>query len=225
MLDIRREWTPNRRLPKSSALSASSQRRTSDPSAGATSQLRIEDMTKCSRRARGFAFGNSMASVAELSLQYSDYGEERAEPPLGIRISFRPSRVLQFGFASLRGSRSRFKCFLMLHPESVISRNSSRAPANGEPIAERLGHGVVVAHARNVPLIGESRNKDDRLEARTQARLARIDPQLTIEGPPFAHKRASPKLRSPTYSPALRPKNPRRKNTTRSAIASNPRRG
>jgi hypothetical protein len=88
MLDIRREWTPNRRLPKSSALSASSQRRTSDPSAGATSQLRIEDTTKCSRRARGFAFGNSMASVAELSLQYSDYGEERAKPPLGIRVSF-----------------------------------------------------------------------------------------------------------------------------------------
>jgi transposase len=38
-----------------------------------------------------------------------------------------------------------------------------------------LGHEVIVAHARNVRLIGESRKKDDRLDART---LARIDPQL-----------------------------------------------
>jgi transposase len=48
----------------------------------------------------------------------------------------------------------------------------------GEPLVERLGHEVIVAHARNVRLIGESRKKDDRLDARTLARLARIDPQL-----------------------------------------------
>ena len=30
-----------------------------------------------------------------------------------------------------------------------------------------LGHEVIVAHARNVRLIGESRRKDDRLDART----------------------------------------------------------
>ena len=41
-----------------------------------------------------------------------------------------------------------------------------------------LGHEVIVAHAGNVRLIGESRRKDDRLDARTLARLARIDPQL-----------------------------------------------
>ena len=41
------------------------------------------------------------------------------------------------------------------------------------------GHEVIVAHARNVRLIGESTRKDDRpLDARTLARLARIDPQL-----------------------------------------------
>jgi transposase len=42
----------------------------------------------------------------------------------------------------------------------------------------QLGHEVIVAHARNVRLIGESRRKDDRLDARTLARLARIDPRL-----------------------------------------------
>ena len=42
----------------------------------------------------------------------------------------------------------------------------------------QLGPEVIVAHARNVRLIGESSRKDDRLDARTLARLARIDPEL-----------------------------------------------
>jgi transposase len=50
-----------------------------------------------------------------------------------------------------------------------------------------LGHEVVVAHARNVRLIGESRKKDDRMDARMLARLARIDPQLLC---PVKHRSA-----------------------------------
>ena len=42
----------------------------------------------------------------------------------------------------------------------------------------QLGHEVIVAHARNVRLIGDSSRKDDQLDARTLARLARIDPGL-----------------------------------------------
>src|SRR5579864_4727884 len=42
----------------------------------------------------------------------------------------------------------------------------------------RMGHEVIVAHARNVRLIGESSRKDDQVDARTLARLARIDPGL-----------------------------------------------
>ena len=45
-------------------------------------------------------------------------------------------------------------------------------------VLSELRHEVIVAHARNVRLIGESRKKDDRLDAQTLARLARIDPQL-----------------------------------------------
>jgi transposase len=41
-----------------------------------------------------------------------------------------------------------------------------------------LGQEVIVAHARNVQLISQSSRKDDRLDARTLARLARIDPSL-----------------------------------------------
>ena len=49
------------------------------------------------------------------------------------------------------------------------------------------GHEVIVAHARRVRLIGESRKKDDRLDAQTLARLARIDPQLLC---PVKHRSA-----------------------------------
>jgi transposase len=45
-------------------------------------------------------------------------------------------------------------------------------------LIKELGQEVIVAQARNLGLIGESRKKDDRLDARTLARLARIDPEL-----------------------------------------------
>jgi transposase len=50
-----------------------------------------------------------------------------------------------------------------------------------------LGHEVIVANARKVRLIGESRKKDDRLDAQTLARLARIDPALLC---PVKHRSA-----------------------------------
>ena len=40
------------------------------------------------------------------------------------------------------------------------------------------GHEVIVANARQVKLISASSRKDDRLDAQTLARLARVDPQL-----------------------------------------------
>jgi transposase len=49
------------------------------------------------------------------------------------------------------------------------------------------GHEVIVANARKVRLIGESRKKDDRLDAQTLARLARIDPELLY---PVKHRSA-----------------------------------
>jgi transposase len=54
-------------------------------------------------------------------------------------------------------------------------------------LLSEFGHEVIVAHARDVRLIGESRNKDDRMDARTLARLARIDPQLLA---PVKHRSA-----------------------------------
>jgi transposase len=54
-----------------------------------------------------------------------------------------------------------------------------------------LGHEVIVAHAQKVRLIVKSRRKDDRLDARTLARLARIDPQLLS---PVKHRSAQAQL-------------------------------
>ena len=54
-----------------------------------------------------------------------------------------------------------------------------------------IGHEVIVAHARNVRLIGESSRKDDRLDARTLARLARIDPGLLS---PVRHRSAKAQI-------------------------------
>src|SRR5678815_1613127 len=54
-------------------------------------------------------------------------------------------------------------------------------------LLSELGHEVIVANARKVRLIGESRKKDDLLDAQTLARLARIDPQLLC---PVKHRSA-----------------------------------
>ena len=54
-------------------------------------------------------------------------------------------------------------------------------------LLRQWGHEVIVANARKVRLIGESRKKDDRLDAQTLARLARIDPKLLY---PVKHRSA-----------------------------------
>jgi transposase len=58
-------------------------------------------------------------------------------------------------------------------------------------LLQALDYEVIVAHARNVRLIGESRRKDDRIDARTLARLARIDPQLLS---PVQHRSAQAQI-------------------------------
>ena len=54
-------------------------------------------------------------------------------------------------------------------------------------LLSELGHEVIVAHAQRVELIAKSRRKNDRMDARTLARLARIDPQLLS---PIQHRSA-----------------------------------
>jgi len=60
-------------------------------------------------------------------------------------------------------------------PRSRIALEMGMHSAWASRLLSDMGGDVIVAHARNVRLIGESRKKDDRLDARTLARLARID--------------------------------------------------
>jgi hypothetical protein len=82
-------------LLKSSDWSASSQRRTLDHSAQATSLLRIEGMTKCSRKARGFGCGSSSEFVAEAN----------PKAAFGWRASVPPSRFETDSHAGFPGGR------------------------------------------------------------------------------------------------------------------------
>src|SRR6202158_2919892 len=69
-------------------------------------------------------------------------------------------------------------------PRSRMALETGTHSPGVSRLLSELGHEVIVAHARNVRLIGESRKKDDRLDART---LARIDPQLLS---PVKHRSA-----------------------------------
>ena len=51
-------------------------------------------------------------------------------------------------------------------------------------LLQSLGHEVIVANPRQVKLITESSRKDDRLDAQTLARLARIDPSAAAHPAP-----------------------------------------
>jgi len=63
-------------------------------------------------------------------------------------------------------------------PRSLIAMETgTHSPWVGRLLTE-LGYEVIVAHAQKVELITKSNRKDDRHDARTLARLVRIDPEL-----------------------------------------------
>jgi transposase len=83
------------------------------------------------------------------------------------------AKALREAFGSMRRSR-------------IVLETGTHSPWISRLLSD-LGHEVIVAHARKVRLIGESRKKDDRLDAQTLARLARIDPELLC---PVKHRSA-----------------------------------
>jgi transposase len=81
------------------------------------------------------------------------------------------------GFAQVFGSKPRSRLALEV---------GTHSPWVSRYLAE-LGHEVIVANARRVRLITDSTRKDDRMEAKTLARLARMDPELLS---PIRHRSA-----------------------------------
>jgi transposase len=63
-------------------------------------------------------------------------------------------------------------------PRSLIAMETGTHSPWMSRLLRELGHQVLVAHAQKVQLITKSNRKDDRHDARTLARLARIDPDL-----------------------------------------------
>jgi Transposase len=61
-------------------------------------------------------------------------------------------------------------------PRSLIALETGTHSPWVSRLLSELGHEVIVAHAQKVQLITKSNRKDDRHDARTLARLARIDP-------------------------------------------------
>jgi transposase len=82
------------------------------------------------------------------------------------------------------------KVFGRMQRSRVAIETGTHSPWVSRALAA-LGHEVIVAHAQKVRLIVKSRRKDDRLDARTLARLARIDPQLLS---PVQHRSAQAQL-------------------------------
>src|ERR1700721_1129186 len=63
-------------------------------------------------------------------------------------------------------------------PRSLIALETGTHSPWASRLLTELGQEVLVAHAQTVELITKSNRKDDRRDARTLARLARIDPAL-----------------------------------------------
>ena len=76
-------------------------------------------------------------------------------------------------------------------PRSRIAMETGTHSPWVSRVLTELGHEVIVAHAQQVRLIVKSRRTDDRLDARTLARLARIDPELLT---PVQHRSAQAQL-------------------------------
>ena len=91
------------------------------------------------------------------------------------------------------------KVFRRIPRSRIALETGTHSPWVSRQLAS-LGHEVIVAHARNVRLIGESSRKDDRVDARTLARLARIDPWLVGSGATSQRQGANPSHRDPRSS-------------------------
>jgi hypothetical protein len=76
-------------------------------------------------------------------------------------------------------------------PQSLIALETGTHSPWLSRLFTQLGHEVIVAHAQKVQLITKSTRKDDRHDARTLARLARVDPELLG---PVRHRSATAQI-------------------------------
>src|SRR5215475_10106415 len=80
--------------------------------------------------------------------------------------------------------------FAKIPPSRIALETGTHSTWVSRLLAE-LGYEVIVAHAQKVDLITKSTRKDDRHDAKTLARLARIDPELLS---PVQHRSAQAQI-------------------------------
>ena len=113
-------------------------------------------------------------------------GESRNEPTtIGLDLGDRTSRICELNAegaivqeASIATTKESIRQTFTAMPRTRIALEVGTHSPWISRLLSALGHEVVVANARQVQLITESSRKDDRMDARMLARLARVDPGL-----------------------------------------------
>jgi transposase len=77
-------------------------------------------------------------------------------------------------------------CFAAIAISRITLETGTHSPWISRLLSS-IGHEVIVANARQVRLVAQSRQKDDRIDARTLARMVRVDPKLLS---PVTHRSA-----------------------------------
>ena len=127
------------------------------------------ESTATSKRAkRKLTVGIDLGDRSSCYCMLDEQGEVLAEGSLA---------TTKKGFVQVFGSKPRSRVALEV---------GTHSPWVSRCLAD-LGHEVIVANARRVRLISDSTRKDDRLDAKTLARLVRIDPELLS---PIRHRSA-----------------------------------
>ena len=109
--------------------------------------------------------GHQLTTGLDLGDRWSNYCvlDEAGEIILEQKVAMTPEAMKQ-AFSKI--------------PQGLIALETGTHSPWVSRLLTELGYKVIVAHAQKVQLITKSNRKDDRHDARTLARLARIDPEL-----------------------------------------------
>src|ERR1700691_3661568 len=149
------------------------------------------------RRARGAKRRPAMKKISTMAIEGIQIFKDN-QLTIGLDLGDRTSRYCILNEAgeiileqelptTLKGIE---QVFSKIPRSRIALETGTHSPWVSRQLSE-LGHEVIVAHAQKVQLITKSNRKDDRHDARTLARLARIDPALLG---PVRHRSAQAQL-------------------------------
>jgi transposase len=117
--------------------------------------------------------------------QSSSKTKKQPKQTIGLDVSDKQSRYCALNQkgeivkeASVASTKKALEQTFGSVPHSRIALEAGTHSSWMSRLLKSLGHEVIVANARQLPLISHSSRKDDRTDAHTLARLARADPEL-----------------------------------------------